>query len=434
MSDRIEYPNNMGPLFANTYEYYSKFLPPIHNWSWTDSIQSSVAYMSYETLRQHQTKLKLKIIYLSDSDPSFYQIIEVCRMYNPRVLILTSMPDATFVPSNSSNLMMNIELKTLVSRGNVNLFFIAAVFPDIKHIYTYSLQTNASADPVTLKRLELFSAAHVNHVTVLNLITAPNLTSLDMYSVTFGDNESRVVKIPSSVLYLRTDANVQIDGDLKNNKFILLQYYGKQRSNNDLSVNELNRMSPIDLIIPENGLSSNDIDRLYKTMRSLGVYVTDENISKYMEKFPHVLSIYGAENKHQKATIRGGSNLYCNFNIFSRLDVWSNVYKSQTWKNVHISRELIKTSNREKLWPSYPSFNRNRVIRLDNNETLFITSTCHNMEGIYELVKKVRNIVDIKTLDIHLRGTCMNENTLKMALSSIFMGKLIFRQSEQIIY
>lgn len=422
----------MGPLFENTYEYYNKFLPPIHNWSWTDNIQSSVAYMSYETLRQHQTKLKLKIIYLSDADPTFYQIMEVCRMYNPRALILTSMPDATYVPSSGTNLTMNINLRTLVSRGNVNLFFIATVFPDIKHIYTYSLQSNTSGDPVTLKRLELFSAAHVNHIGVLNLITAPQMTSLDIYSVAFGDGESRVVKIPSSVLYLRLDANVNIDGDLKNNKFKLLQFYGKRSSGEDLNVIELNRMSPMDLIIPVNGLNSSDIDRLYKTMRSLGVYVTDDNISKYMEKFPHVLNIYGVENKHQKATIRD-SRLYCNFNIFSRLNVWSIVYKSNTWKSVQISKEVIKTNNRENLWPSYVSFNRNRLIRLEG-QTLFITSTCHNMEGVYAMVKKVRDVVDIKTLNIHLRGTCMNENTLKMALSSIFMGKLIFHQSEQIVY
>lgn len=422
----IEYPNDMGPLFANTYEYFGKFIPPIHNWSWTDNIQNSVAYMSYETLRQHQTKLKLKIIYLSDSNPTFHQIIEVCRMYNPRELIITSMPESNFVDSNNN---INVGLQTIVSRGNINLRFLATVFPDVRHIYSYSFGLNERPDPATFKRLELLSASHVSNPRVLDLITAPKLKCLDMYSVAAGDEETVSLTIPSTVRYLRIDAKVKINDNLEKNKFDLLQYYG---ACNNLNFKRVNEMAPTDLILGENSLSSEQINELYKTMRALGVYANDKNVAKYIDKFSNVLSIYGSINKHQKATIRG-THLYCNFNIFSRLDVWENVFKSRTWKYIQISKEIVKTNNRENIWPSYPSFNRGRVIRW-RNDTLFINTTCHNMESVYALVKKIKDVIDFGTLDIHIRGACMNENTLRMALAGIFMGKIKFQQSPQILY
>lgn len=426
MSDLIEYPNDMGPLFANTYEYYARYMPPIHNWAWTDNIQASVAYMSYAALREHQTKLKLGIIYLSDAAPSFNHIIEICRMYNPSTLIVTSMPDVQFKAGRDN--MLNVNLRTIVSRANVNFMFLANVFPDLRRIYAYALTTVQSPGPAEFPKLQVLSAVHMQSSNILNMIVAPKLQSLDMYSVQDGDGTAPV-NIPSSVAILRIDARVKIADNLTKNEFKLLQYYG---ACNNLNVDRINEMKPFDLILAENSLTVKQIKELYKDMRSLGVYVNDKNLNDYIEKFKKVLTIYGAVNKHQKVTIRR-SHMYCNFNIFSRMNVWENVFKAQQWEYIQISKEIVKTNDLENVWPSYPSFNRSRMIRWRDN-TLFINSTCNNIETLYALVEKIKEHIEFNALEIHIRGACLNENTLRMALAHIYTGKIKFQQSPDFLY
>lgn len=183
----------------------------------------------------------------------------------------------------------------------------------------------------------------------------------------------------------------------KHNNYTLLQFYGKNNivKLSDDFVSGLNKSNCLDLIIPPNGLSVEQIKNLAPAkLKSLGIYINDEHIHEYLNKYKMnggiVLLIYGNENLHQVAYIHNRI-LKSNFNIIKnaadKKSDWWKLYErsNDLFDAICIKSEIVKTRSAENQWPSYVNLNRSRSIFLKhNNLTLSVTD---NNKSIYDLIE-----------------------------------------------
>lgn len=421
----FETPNNMGPLYTSTYDFYSHYIPPLNPYVWTDTIPLQVTYMTHKSLMAaNQRKINYEIVYLSDPSPSFKEILEVCEIHDPKMMIVRSMPLDTYRSSENS-VRSKYQLRTLVSRTSLNFSFISVHFREIQHMYAYSLSNSGDG---RFDKLLTLSITHTEDIGLVNKIVAPELRHVDVYSC--GQVGTLSIPDTAKLETIRIDSKLKIDVTTPYKDLTTFQMYGAASA--DFSVFDFLEARPKirDLILAVNALTAPQIEKLNKDL-VLGVYVTDANLELYINKFARLL-VLGLHNRHQKAVVR--DKLYCNFNIYSRQDVWGGLYKAKKWKSVTVRKEIIKTSTSEFTWPGYPTFFRERVIT-QWDKTVLIKGTCTNIDTIATLVENIKTVVpDLSNVNIEIVGGCLNENSLRLVLSHLNIDTITYKQIPQIIY
>lgn len=485
LSAEIQLPNDRGPLFEGTCNFDLLVKPPgIFYWNsnWINNKFHSMYTANYNNLMANGLPKHYTSLYLLGDDLTLLEIYNTCSKFKIDLLLVDNMPaKGTFNKNEIKMLNLDRQPIVFISKNKINLKFIEYIMPDLKHLYIYKL-TSPSAKKYGMvtrsacklkkrKKLTLEDKMNVLNISddnsdttteeykfnnlksiscvyctssLLNSIIAPKLDTLDIYSIVNADKMENVdilKKNLNQLKFLRLDTkllsslNFEEDvGEKDNletavaaNKIQRLQFYGQ----NDGLIDDkqkiefytnINKIQPDDLILPLNMLTERDIDNLTWNPKSIGVYHMDIQINRFIDKFLNNLYIYGTRNIHQMAFYRNNT-LYCNFNIYNRMNEWSiiyNIFVNKKMENVKICSEIVKPNGLEEEWPSTIYTNKKRKIDYDFlNGILKITSSSSDLEKLLRLIDQIKlKVENINTLIINTNGANLNQNILRKMLKS----------------